>query len=190
MQNKALQNLNAWRGTTPNSPCDLPTLVLVEERCRNRGRKLIIIEHDDYAPSYSKNSGCWRERVHRYATFHGILHAPLFLYSEGAEHVLTRLPCFFLLPVLVGLGSAVCRAALARGMQVTSVRCATTPTSRPLRFADDRVSCSSSGTPYTTPKGHSPAWTSKVCVLSQSRLLRVLALLDCVMVLMCIPFCR
>ncbi|KAH8107046.1 mitochondrial protein [Cristinia sonorae] len=40
------------------------------------------------------------------------------------------------------LGSAVCRAALARGMQVTSI--------------------SSSGKPYTTPKGHSPAWTSKV----------------------------
>lgn len=40
------------------------------------------------------------------------------------------------------LGSAVCKAALARGMQVTSI--------------------SSSGTPYTTPKGHSPAWTSKV----------------------------
>lgn len=40
------------------------------------------------------------------------------------------------------LGSAVCKAALARGMQVTSI--------------------SSSGKPYTTPKGHSPAWTSKV----------------------------
>lgn len=40
------------------------------------------------------------------------------------------------------VGSAVCRAALARGMQVTSI--------------------SSSGKPYTTPKGHTPAWTSKV----------------------------
>ncbi|KAI0798011.1 NAD-P-binding protein [Abortiporus biennis] len=40
------------------------------------------------------------------------------------------------------VGSAVCKAALARGMQVTSI--------------------SSSGKPYTTPKGHSPAWTSKV----------------------------
>ncbi|GBE81946.1 NAD(P)-binding protein [Sparassis latifolia] len=40
------------------------------------------------------------------------------------------------------LGSAVCRAALARGMRVTSI--------------------SSSGRPYTTPKGHSPAWTSKI----------------------------
>ncbi|EIN07307.1 mitochondrial protein [Punctularia strigosozonata HHB-11173 SS5] len=40
------------------------------------------------------------------------------------------------------IGSAVCKAALARGMQVTSI--------------------SSSGKPYTTPKGHSPAWTSKV----------------------------
>ncbi|EKM55358.1 uncharacterized protein PHACADRAFT_173469 [Phanerochaete carnosa HHB-10118-sp] len=40
------------------------------------------------------------------------------------------------------VGSAVCRLALARGFQVTSI--------------------SSSGRPYTTPKGHSPAWTSKV----------------------------
>ncbi|KAF9564599.1 mitochondrial protein [Agrocybe pediades] len=40
------------------------------------------------------------------------------------------------------IGSAVCRAALARGIQVTSV--------------------SSSGNPYRTPKGHTPAWTSKV----------------------------
>ncbi|TCD64650.1 hypothetical protein EIP91_003810 [Steccherinum ochraceum] len=40
------------------------------------------------------------------------------------------------------VGSAVCKAALSRGMQVTSI--------------------SSSGKPYTTPKGHSPAWTSKV----------------------------
>ncbi|KAI0340097.1 mitochondrial protein [Trametopsis cervina] len=40
------------------------------------------------------------------------------------------------------VGSAVCRAALSRGYQVTSI--------------------SSSGRPYTTPKGHSPAWTSKV----------------------------
>lgn len=40
------------------------------------------------------------------------------------------------------VGSAVCKAALARGFQVTSI--------------------SSSGRPYTTPKGHSPAWTSKV----------------------------
>jgi len=40
------------------------------------------------------------------------------------------------------VGSAVCRAALTRGYQVTSI--------------------SSSGRPYTTPKGHSPAWTSKV----------------------------
>ncbi|KAK0240066.1 hypothetical protein EDD85DRAFT_824187 [Armillaria nabsnona] len=40
------------------------------------------------------------------------------------------------------IGSAVCRAALTRGMQVTSV--------------------SSSGRPYRTPRGHSPAWTEKV----------------------------
>ncbi|KAF8921243.1 mitochondrial protein [Mucidula mucida] len=40
------------------------------------------------------------------------------------------------------IGSAVCRAALAKGMQVTSV--------------------SSSGRPYTTPKGHSPGWTTQV----------------------------
>ncbi|KJA27353.1 hypothetical protein HYPSUDRAFT_929163 [Hypholoma sublateritium FD-334 SS-4] len=40
------------------------------------------------------------------------------------------------------IGSAICKAAVERGVQVTSV--------------------SSSGTPYRTPKGHSPAWTSKV----------------------------
>jgi len=40
------------------------------------------------------------------------------------------------------IGSAVCKAALARGMQVTSI--------------------SSSGKPYTSAKGHSPAWASKV----------------------------
>ncbi|KAI6045763.1 hypothetical protein EDC04DRAFT_2877149 [Pisolithus marmoratus] len=40
------------------------------------------------------------------------------------------------------IGSAVCRTALARGMQVTSI--------------------SSSGRPYRTPKGHTPAWVSKV----------------------------
>ncbi|KAH6918522.1 mitochondrial protein [Coprinopsis sp. MPI-PUGE-AT-0042] len=40
------------------------------------------------------------------------------------------------------IGSAVCRAALAKGLEVTSV--------------------SSSGNPYRTPKGHSPSWTSKV----------------------------
>ncbi|EPQ58023.1 NAD P-binding protein [Gloeophyllum trabeum ATCC 11539] len=40
------------------------------------------------------------------------------------------------------IGSAVCKAALARGLQVTSV--------------------SSSGRPYRTPKGHTPAWASKV----------------------------
>jgi len=40
------------------------------------------------------------------------------------------------------IGSAVCKAALARGMQVTSI--------------------SSSGRPYRTPKGHTPAWVSKV----------------------------
>ncbi|CCM04620.1 uncharacterized protein FIBRA_06804 [Fibroporia radiculosa] len=40
------------------------------------------------------------------------------------------------------LGSAVCKAALARGMQVTSI--------------------SQSGAPFRTPKGHSPAWTSEV----------------------------
>ncbi|PPQ72588.1 hypothetical protein CVT26_003691, partial [Gymnopilus dilepis] len=43
------------------------------------------------------------------------------------------------------VGSAVCKAALARGVQVTSV--------------------SSSGNPYRTPKGHSPAWTAKVLLL-------------------------
>ncbi|PCH38007.1 NAD(P)-binding protein [Wolfiporia cocos MD-104 SS10] len=40
------------------------------------------------------------------------------------------------------VGSAVCKAAIARGMQVTSI--------------------SQSGAPFRTPKGHSPAWTSKV----------------------------
>ncbi|KAK7020565.1 adenylate kinase [Favolaschia claudopus] len=40
------------------------------------------------------------------------------------------------------IGSAVCRSALARGLQVTSI--------------------SSSGRPYQTPKGHTPAWTAKV----------------------------
>ncbi|KAJ4487895.1 mitochondrial protein [Lentinula aciculospora] len=46
------------------------------------------------------------------------------------------------------IGSAICRAALAKGMQVTSV--------------------SSSGRPYTTPKGHSPAWTTNVTWLKGS----------------------
>ncbi|EJD02346.1 NAD-binding protein [Fomitiporia mediterranea MF3/22] len=40
------------------------------------------------------------------------------------------------------IGSAVCKAALARGMRVTSL--------------------SSSGRPFRTPKGHSPAWTERV----------------------------
>ncbi|KAF7338249.1 adenylate kinase [Mycena venus] len=40
------------------------------------------------------------------------------------------------------IGSAVCKSALAHGLQVTSV--------------------SSSGRPYQTPKGHTPAWTAKV----------------------------
>jgi nucleoside-diphosphate-sugar epimerase len=40
------------------------------------------------------------------------------------------------------IGSAVCKVALARGMQVTSI--------------------SSSGKPYQSAKGHSPAWSSKV----------------------------
>ncbi|KDR81659.1 hypothetical protein GALMADRAFT_221525 [Galerina marginata CBS 339.88] len=40
------------------------------------------------------------------------------------------------------IGSAVCKAALARGIQVTSV--------------------SSSGRPYRTAKGHAPAWTANV----------------------------
>ncbi|KAF6765252.1 mitochondrial protein [Ephemerocybe angulata] len=40
------------------------------------------------------------------------------------------------------IGSAVCRAALLKGIEVTSI--------------------SSSGKPYRTPKGHSPAWTTKV----------------------------
>ncbi|KAI6109477.1 hypothetical protein F5141DRAFT_1275939 [Pisolithus sp. B1] len=40
------------------------------------------------------------------------------------------------------IGSAVCRAALSKGMQVTSI--------------------SSSGRPFRTPKGHTPAWVSKV----------------------------
>ncbi|KAI0748154.1 NAD(P)-binding protein [Daedaleopsis nitida] len=40
------------------------------------------------------------------------------------------------------VGSAVCRTALARGMQVTSV--------------------SPSGKPFQTPKGHTPGWVSKV----------------------------
>ncbi|KAJ7581464.1 mitochondrial protein [Mycena floridula] len=48
------------------------------------------------------------------------------------------------------IGSAVCRAALAKGMQVTSV--------------------SSSGRPYRTPKGHSPAWASKVTWLQGNAL--------------------
>ncbi|KAF9246307.1 mitochondrial protein [Melanogaster broomeanus] len=49
------------------------------------------------------------------------------------------------------IGSAVCKAALARGMQVTSI--------------------SSSGRPYTTPKGHTPAWVSKVQWLKADALL-------------------
>ncbi|KAJ7285776.1 mitochondrial protein [Mycena rebaudengoi] len=40
------------------------------------------------------------------------------------------------------IGSAICRSALAQGFQVTSV--------------------SSSGRPYQTPKGHSPAWAARV----------------------------
>ncbi|KAH8116919.1 NAD-binding protein [Phellopilus nigrolimitatus] len=44
------------------------------------------------------------------------------------------------------IGSAVCKAALARGMTVTSI--------------------SSSGKPFRTPKGHAPAWTSKVTWLA------------------------
>jgi nucleoside-diphosphate-sugar epimerase len=40
------------------------------------------------------------------------------------------------------IGSAVCRAALSRGYEVTSV--------------------SSSGNPYRTPKGHTPAWVANV----------------------------
>ncbi|KAG8738482.1 hypothetical protein FRC10_006795 [Ceratobasidium sp. 414] len=40
------------------------------------------------------------------------------------------------------LGAAVCKAAVARGWKVTSI--------------------SSSGQPYRTPKGHTPAWASKV----------------------------
>ncbi|GAW10116.1 mitochondrial protein [Lentinula edodes] len=50
--------------------------------------------------------------------------------------------------LLVVGGSAICCAALAKGIQVTSV--------------------SSSGRPYTTPKGHTPAWTSKVTWLKGS----------------------
>ncbi|KIY43387.1 NAD(P)-binding protein [Fistulina hepatica ATCC 64428] len=40
------------------------------------------------------------------------------------------------------IGSSVCRLALARGMEVTSI--------------------SSSGNPYHTPKGHTPAWVKRV----------------------------
>ncbi|KAJ6596954.1 mitochondrial protein [Mycena vulgaris] len=40
------------------------------------------------------------------------------------------------------IGSAICRSALVQGLQVTSV--------------------SSSGRPYQTPKGHTPAWTARV----------------------------
>jgi len=40
------------------------------------------------------------------------------------------------------VGSAVCRAALSRGIEVTSI--------------------SSSGKPYKTPKGHTPAWVERV----------------------------
>ncbi|KAJ7905563.1 hypothetical protein B0H14DRAFT_3078991 [Mycena olivaceomarginata] len=43
------------------------------------------------------------------------------------------------------IGSAICRSALARGMQVTSV--------------------SSSGRPYQTPRGHTPPWTEKAGVV-------------------------
>ncbi|CAK5277397.1 unnamed protein product [Mycena citricolor] len=60
------------------------------------------------------------------------------------------LPEAFMLPparvVVFGgngfIGSAVCRAALARGLEVTSI--------------------SSSGRPFQTAKGHTPAWTSRV----------------------------
>lgn len=40
------------------------------------------------------------------------------------------------------VGSAICKSALTKGFEVSSI--------------------SSSGRPYTTPKGHSPAWTSRV----------------------------
>jgi len=49
------------------------------------------------------------------------------------------------------IGSAVCKAALAKGMTVTSI--------------------SSSGKPFTTPRGHSPSWTSKVTWVSADALL-------------------
>lgn len=42
----------------------------------------------------------------------------------------------------LSVGSAICKAALARGMEVTSL--------------------SSSGQPYKTPKGHTPAWVERV----------------------------
>lgn len=60
------------------------------------------------------------------------------------------------------IGSAVCKAALARGMEVTSIRCASTVLLSTNQFVRTHLLWSSSGRPYCTPKGHTPAWASKV----------------------------
>ncbi len=64
-------------------------------------------------------------------------------------------------------GSAVCKSALARGFQVTSIRFVIYAIHDAYFLISTTIkSHSSSGRPYTTPKGHSPAWTSKVLLLS------------------------
>jgi len=68
-------------------------------------------------------------------------------------------------------GSAVCKAAVTRGMQVTSIRlaCLFLPWRGSFWQADVLIlpnfqlgPFSSSGQPYRTVKGHTPAWVHKV----------------------------
>ena len=56
-------------------------------------------------------------------------------------------------------GSAVCRAALRHGFQVTSIRCENRVSNH---VGQTKLCYSSSGRPYQTPKGHTPTWTEKV----------------------------
>jgi hypothetical protein len=58
-------------------------------------------------------------------------------------------------------GSAVCRTALLRGFEVTSIRYAGAGCEG-INF-DRGPGNSSSGRPFRTSKGHAPAWTAKVC---------------------------
>ena len=66
------------------------------------------------------------------------------------------------------LGSAVCKAALKQGIQVTSVRQVTFNASKTRHGRTDVFCLSSSGLPFRTAKGHSPAWTSNVSCSSQT----------------------